>query len=126
MKSDHPNSIICPNSTEFYLESEEARRDTQNLKYTMFLTYEELKINSIIICYCNFRKLAKKLQSESTPVSAKDKCPQKDEVIKLRKEGKCVRVNHGPYKQQTYENCILQLTKKLDKKCHGLGLLKVF
>ena len=84
-----------------------------------------MKNCSIIIFYCNFRKLAKKLQSESTPVSAKDKCPQKDEVIKLRKEGKCVRVNHGPYKQQTYENCILQLTKKLDEMCHGLGLSKV-
>ena len=85
-----------------------------------------MKIISIKFCFCNFRKLAKKLQSKRKPVSAKDKCPEKDEVIKLRKEGKCVRVNHGPYKQQNYENCIQQLTIKLDKKCHGLGLSKVF
>ena len=39
MKSDHPNSIIGPNTTDFYLESEEARRDTLNLKYTMILTH---------------------------------------------------------------------------------------
>ena len=35
IKSDHPNSMICPNTTEFYPETEQAEIETEKLKYTI-------------------------------------------------------------------------------------------
>ena len=56
-----------------------------------------------------------------------DNCQFQGDVYKLKNEGKCVSIEHGHSKQlqAQWEDCIEQLTKKLDGKCLGLGLKKV-
>ena len=56
IKSDHPNSMICPNTTEFYPETEQAEKETEKLKYTM----QGISI-SIFFSNPNFRKLVKQI-----------------------------------------------------------------
>ena len=56
-----------------------------------------------------------------------DNCQFQGDIYKLKNEGKCVSIEHGHSKQlqAQWEDCIEQLTKKLDAKCLGLGLKKV-
>ena len=56
IKSDHPNSMICPNTTEFYPETEQAEKETEKLKYTM----QGISIG-IFFINPNFRKLVKQI-----------------------------------------------------------------
>ena len=57
IKSDHPNSMICPNTTEFYPETEQAEIETEKLKYTI----KKGKSFGIFFINPNFRNLVKQI-----------------------------------------------------------------